>query len=63
LSEDNELIVEYAAVTSEDTVVNLTHHSYFNLDGHKSNVVDQEMIVNSCKHYILEMTMYPLDGF
>jgi hypothetical protein len=26
-------------------------------------VVDQEMIVNSCKHYILEMTMYPLDGF
>jgi aldose 1-epimerase len=49
LSEDNELIVEYAAVTSEDTVVNLTHHSYFNLDGHKSNVVDQEMIVNSVK--------------
>jgi aldose 1-epimerase len=49
LSEDNELIVEYVAVTSEDTVVNLTHHSYFNLDGHKSNVVDQEMIVNSVK--------------
>lgn len=49
LSEENELIVEYAAATSEDTIVNLTHHSYFNLDGHKSNVTDQEMIVNSVK--------------
>jgi aldose 1-epimerase len=49
LSEANELIVEYVASTSEDTVVNLTHHSYFNLEGHKFNVVDQEMIVNSVK--------------
>ncbi|MGO4819891.1 MULTISPECIES: aldose epimerase family protein [unclassified Flavobacterium] len=49
LSEDNELIVEYVATTSEDTVVNLTHHSYFNLDGHQSTVTNQEMIVNSVK--------------
>jgi aldose 1-epimerase len=36
LSEENELIIEYQA-SSEDTIVNLTHHSYFNLDGHKSD--------------------------
>jgi aldose 1-epimerase len=36
LSEENELIIEYQANSSEDTIVNLTHHSYFNLDGHKS---------------------------
>lgn len=49
VSEDNELIVEYIATTTEDTVVNLTHHSYFNLDGHQSNVLDQDLIVNSVK--------------
>ena len=47
LSEENELKIEYSAKTSEDTVVNLTHHSYFNLDGHSSNVADQELIINA----------------
>lgn len=49
LSEENELIVQYSATTTEDTVVNLTHHSYFNLDGHASSVVEQELVVNSAK--------------
>ncbi|EIA09763.1 aldose 1-epimerase [Flavobacterium frigoris PS1] len=49
LSEENELIIEYQANGSEDTIVNLTHHSYFNLDGHKSDVLEQELIVNSKK--------------
>lgn len=47
LSEENELIIEYTATTTEDTVVNLTHHSYFNLDGHGSDILEQELIVNS----------------
>jgi aldose 1-epimerase len=54
LSKDNELIIKYSAKTTEDTVVNLTHHSYFNLDGHLSNVSDQELIVNT--HRMLETT-------
>jgi aldose 1-epimerase len=55
LSEKNELIIEYSAKTTEDTVVNLTHHSYFNLDGHSSSVSDQELIVNT--HRMLETTV------
>lgn len=47
ISEENELIIEYQASSSEDTIVNLTHHSYFNLDGHKSDILKQELIVNS----------------
>lgn len=47
LSEENELIVEYKATTTGDTIVNLTHHSYFNLDGHDSEVLSQEMTVNA----------------
>ena len=72
LSEQNELIVEYLATTTKDTIVNLTHHSYFNLDGHHSNVLDQELIVNSQKRlqtmdeniptgYILNVANCPFD--
>lgn len=49
LTEANELKVEYRAKTTEDTIVNLTHHSYFNLDGHQSDILDQELTVNSKK--------------
>lgn len=54
LSEENELIIEYHATSTEDTIVNLTHHSYFNLDGHNSDVSNLEMSINSKE--ILEMT-------
>lgn len=33
LTEDNALEIEYAAVCDEDTVINLTNHTYFNLNG------------------------------
>lgn len=49
LTEENELQLEYRATTTEDTVINLTHHSYFNLNGHDSSVLNQEMFVNSGK--------------
>ncbi|MEY3499346.1 MAG: hypothetical protein RL308_1015, partial [Bacteroidota bacterium] len=49
LSDENELIIEYVATTSEDTVINLTHHSYFNLDGHNSTILEQELSINSDK--------------
>jgi aldose 1-epimerase len=41
----NELIIEYQASSSEDTIANLTHHSYFNLDGHKSDILEQELLI------------------
>lgn len=47
LSEQNELILEYKATTTEDTIINLTHHSYFNLDGHNATVVEQELTIDS----------------
>ncbi len=39
LTHENELIIEYLAVTDQDTVVSLTNHAYFNLSGHKSGTI------------------------
>ncbi len=47
LTEENELKLEYKATTTEDTVINLTHHSYFNLDGHDTNVLNQKMFIDA----------------
>lgn len=33
LTEDNEVKISYRGVTSEDTIINMTNHSYFNLNG------------------------------
>ena len=49
LTENNELKLEYKATSTEDTVINLTHHSYFNLDGHDGNVLEQQMFIQSDK--------------
>lgn len=47
LSEENELIVEYVATTTKDTIINLTHHGYFNLEGHQSAVSDMDLVIYS----------------
>ena len=47
LTEENELEIEYKAFTNEATIVNLTHHSYFNLEGQHSNVLGQELQINA----------------
>ena len=47
LTENNELIVAYKAASSEDTIINLTHHSYFNLEGHQASIENQELFVNA----------------
>ncbi|MCI6639464.1 MAG: galactose mutarotase [Pygmaiobacter massiliensis] len=36
LTEENALVLEYTAFADQDTVINLTNHSYFNLNGHGS---------------------------
>lgn len=43
LTDDNELRIEYTAVTDKPTVVNLSNHSYFNLSGARRDVLDHEV--------------------
>jgi aldose 1-epimerase len=49
LTEENELKVNFRATSNEDTIVNLTQHSYFNLDGHTNDISCQELLINSNK--------------
>jgi len=43
---DNELSIEYRAVTDRDTIVNLTNHSYFNLKG-EGTILQHELTLNA----------------
>ena len=36
LTEDNSVRIHYRGIPREDTIINLTNHSYFNLNGHAS---------------------------
>ena len=48
LTNDNELKVSYEAETDKTTVINLTHHSYFNLGGHGSgDILGHELMLTA----------------
>lgn len=48
LTEDNALQIDYYGVPQADTIVNMTNHSYFNLNGHASgSIVEQEVWVDA----------------
>ncbi len=46
LTKDNALKLDFTATTDKATVVNLTHHSYFNLAG-KGDILSHEIMINS----------------
>ena len=48
LTENNELIIDYSAVTDKPTIMNPTHHSYFNLSGNFQNtILDNELMIDA----------------
>lgn len=48
LTDDNALDIHYEAVSDKDTVVNLTNHSYFNLNGHNSgDILSHRLKINA----------------
>ncbi len=43
LTDENEFIIEYRATTDKPTHVNLTQHSYFNLNGGLTSILDHKL--------------------
>ena len=52
LTDDNEVIITYHAVTDKPTVLNLTNHSYFNLSGAGDPYVGDHLLTINADFYL-----------
>lgn len=58
--DSNELRISYTAATDKPTVLNLTNHSYFNLEGQgNGNILDHEMMINADGFTAVDSTLIP----
>lgn len=51
LSEDNEFIISYEALSDKKTPVNLTHHSFFNLNGEGGASVENHVLYLNASYF------------
>ncbi len=51
LTDENELAISYEAVTDADTVANMTNHCYFNLNGHDSGKIENQLLEINASYY------------
>jgi aldose 1-epimerase len=51
LNDDNELKIEYFAETDQTTIVNLTHHSFFNLTGNPEKSINNHILQINAELY------------
>lgn len=60
LTANNEIRIDYEAVTDKPTAVNLTNHSYFNLSaGKDSTVLGHEIMINAEKYVAVNNELIP----
>lgn len=60
LTSNNELKIVYEATTDKPTVVNLTNHTYFNLNGEGSGSINNHlMMINANKFTPVDSTLIP----
>lgn len=59
LTDQNELRIEYEGTIDKSCPVSLTQHSYFNLNGLNSNILDHELFLNADKYTVADETLIP----
>jgi len=58
LTNQNELRIDYTATTDQDTIINLTNHTYFNLDG-DGDVLSHELELAASHFLPIDETLIP----
>ncbi len=60
VTDSNELVINYLATTDKPTVVNLTHHSYFNLAGSReSDILGHVLYIQADRFTPVDSTLIP----
>ena len=69
ITEENELKIHYHAISDQDTLLNMTNHSYFNLSGHASGTawnakvwIDADAFTETDAELIPTGTVVPVEG-
>ena len=64
LDNNDELTVNYEAITDKTTIVNLTQHSYFNLSGDfKNDILDHEVVIDADSFLPVNSKLIPTGEF
>ena len=62
LTDENAVVIEYAATSDKDTVCNLTNHAYFNI-GSQDTVYEHELFIKSRTMTAVDSELIPHDNY